>query len=457
LEVLRGIYNCSSGELSSHRARYERLYKLFGIRFPGYGPQFIVRAPGRVNLIGEHTDYNGYPVLPMAIDRDFIFIIAARSDSSVELQNENPLFGQRTFAAGFPVAPSQQGDWANYVKGAVHGVLEAGLVDPKNAVGFQALVGGTIPESAGLSSSSALVVASALAFLEVNKVEANRKVLADLLARAERYVGSEGGGMDQAVSLLAEPGKALRIDFFPLRTETVRLPQEITFVVCNSLIRAPKSETVRYAYNCRVIECRLARALLSNVVAKKAGKINAATRLADLSAERLGMEPGVLNEMALKGIGELPLSLKEIARRLGKTVEKVERENCTLRDGTLLKEPSEGFRVWNRYHHVVTEAERVNLAAKALQDGAVAEIGTLMNHSHASCRDDYEISSPELEALVSIARDHGALGARLTGAGFGGCTVNAVSSGSVEQFVRGVTADYYQGYVKPEKGRECIS
>lgn len=456
LEVLRGIYSCSSEELSSHRSRYGRLYAAFTTRFPGNRPQFIVRAPGRVNLIGEHTDYNGYPVLPMAIDRDFVFVIAARSDSSVELQNENPLFGQRTFEAGFPVAPSLQGDWANYVKAAVHGVLEAGLVDPKSAVGFHALVGGTIPESAGLSSSSALVVASALAFLEANKTEVDHTVLADLLARAERYVGSEGGGMDQAVSLLAEPGKALRIDFFPLQTESVRLPQEITFVVCNSLIRAPKSETVRYAYNRRVIECRLARALLSNVVAQKAGKINAATRLADLSAQRLGMEPGVLNEMALEGIGELPLSLKEIAHRLGETVEKVERENCTLQDGTLLKEPSEGFRVWNRYRHVVTEAERVNLAVKALQDGAVAEIGMLMNHSHASCRDDYEISCPELEALASIARDHGALGARLTGAGFGGCTVNAVSSERVEQFVRGVTVDYYQGYVKQEKGREFI-
>ena len=457
LEVLQGIYNCSSGELSSRLARYERLYKLFSARFPGYGPQFIVRAPGRVNLIGEHTDYNGYPVLPMAIDRDFVLIIAARSDSSVELQNENPLFGERTFAAGFPVAPSHQGDWANYVKAAVHGVLEAGLVDPKNAVGFQALVGGTIPESAGLSSSSALVVASALAFLEANKAKVDRQILADLLARAERYVGSEGGGMDQAVSLLAEPGKALRIDFFPLRTEAVRLPEEITFVVCNSLIRAPKSDTVRYAYNRRVIECRLARALLSNVVAQKTGKSNAAIRLSDLSAKRLGMEPGVLNEMALEGIGELPLSLQDIAHRLGETVETVERDNCALRDGTLLKEPSEGFRVWNRYRHVVTEAERVNLAAKALQDGTIAEIGSLMNHSHASCRDDYEISCPELEALVSIARDHGALGARLTGAGFGGCTVNAVPSEKVEQFVQGVTADYYQGYVKQEKGREFTS
>jgi N-acetylgalactosamine kinase len=352
------------------------------------------------------------------------------------------------------VAPSQQGDWENYVKAAVHGILEAGLVDPKNAVGFQALVGGTIPESAGLSSSSALVVASALAFLEVNKVKVEHKALADLLARAERYVGSEGGGMDQAVSLLAEPGKALRIDFFPLRTEAIRLPKEITFVVCNSLIRAPKSDTVRYAYNRRVIECRLARVLLSNVVAQKTGKINAAIRLADLSAKGLGMEPGVLNEMALEGIGELPLSLKNIALRLGQTVETVERENCALRDGTHFKEPSEGFRVWNRYRHVVSEAERVNLAANALQNGAIAEIGRLMNHSHASCRDDYEISCPELEALVSTARNHGALGARLTGAGFGGCTVNAVPSENVDQFVRGVTADYYQGYVKQEKGRE---
>jgi N-acetylgalactosamine kinase len=179
-------------------------------------------------------------------------------------------------------------------------------------------------------------------------------------------------------------------------------------------------------------------------------------RLADLSAEKLGVEPGVLSEWALQSIGERPVSLTEISQRLGKTREIVEKENCTLRDGSRLKEPTDGFYVWNRYRHVVTEAERVRQTGRALQEGNLAEIGSLMNRSHASCRDDYEISCPELEALVSIAREHGALGARLTGAGFGGCTVSAVPKDNVGHFVQGVTTEYYEGYVKRERGRSFI-
>ena len=193
-EELRRIYNCSPDELLLHTARYERLLTLYRSRFSGQNPVFIVRAPGRVNLVGEHTDYNGYPVLPMAIDRDVVFILGPRTDNTIEIINESPSFERRTFDARFPVAPYDQGDWGNYIKAAAHGILEAGWIDPKMAVGFQAVVGGTIPESAGLSSSSALVVASAIAFLAANGKEIKREPLAELLARAERYVGSEGGG-----------------------------------------------------------------------------------------------------------------------------------------------------------------------------------------------------------------------------------------------------------------------
>ncbi|MCX6132269.1 MAG: galactokinase [Ignavibacteriales bacterium] len=449
-DVLLALYNCPPGELAAHHARYDRLTRLFGTHCSGT-PQYIVRAPGRVNLIGEHTDYNGYPVLPMAIDRDFVFVVAAAPGLTVQLRNEDPSFEIKTFNAALPLSPYPQGDWGNYVKAAVHGILEAGWVDPKHAHGFDAIVGGTIPESAGLSSSSALVVASALAFLAANNTKVEAPVLADLLARAERYVGSEGGGMDQAVSLLAETGTALKIDFFPLRTESIPLPENMVFVVCNSLIRAPKSESVRYEYNRRVIECRMATALLTKAVRENTGTKISPLRLADLSAERLGIERAVVNGWALAVIGERPLSLNEIAQRLGKTPESIEKELCTLQDGSTFKEPPKGFRVWNRYRHVVSEAERVHLMVHALQEGNPAEIGSLMNQSHASCRDDYEISCPELEALVSVARDHGALGARLTGAGFGGCTVNAVPAIHVEQFLKGVKGKYYEGYVKREK------
>jgi N-acetylgalactosamine kinase len=447
-DVLHALYNCPPGELTAHRARYERLSTLFEACYPGTKASYIVRAPGRVNLIGEHTDYNGYPVFPMAIDRDFVFVIGPGAGSTVRVENEDTSFKSRTFDARFPVPPYGQGDWGNYVKAAVHGILESGLVDSGKALGFNAIVGGTIPESAGLSSSSALVVASALAFLAANNTKVEITKLADLLARAERYVGSEGGGMDQAVSLLAEAGKALMIDFFPLTARQTPLPEDVLFVVCNSLIRAPKSERVRYAYNRRVIECRLATALLANVVAGKTGRRVPVERLADLSPAHLGVDQEIVDDWAREGIQEHPRPLKDIALQLGISREAAEKEICILRDGSTLREPPDGFRVWNRYRHVVSEAARVRLMAKALEEKNPAEIGSLMNQSHASCRDDYEISCPELEVLVSIALEHGALGARLTGAGFGGCTVNAVPAGHVQQFLRGVTADYYEGYVK---------
>ncbi|HTY36522.1 MAG TPA: galactokinase [Bacteroidota bacterium] len=444
-------------ELAAHEARYDRLCRFFCDQFPGRTPRIIVRAPGRVNLIGEHTDYNGYPVLPMAIDRDFVFAIAPADDRGIRLFNEDPSFEPRSFSAEFPVSPYSQGDWGNYVKAAVHGVLDAGFIDPKNARGFDAAIGGTIPESAGLSSSSALVVASALAFLAANQTEVEPGALAELLARAERYVGSEGGGMDQAVSLLAETGRALMIDFFPLTATPAPLPGDIMFVVCNSLVRAPKSESVRYAYNSRVIECRLATALLARIVEEKIGRKIPAARLADLSAKNLGLEPAILNSWAQEAIGGQPLRLQEVARRLAMAPHAVETELCRLRDGSVLKEPPGGFRVWERYRHVVSEAERVRQMADALSEGNLTGIGSLMNQSHASCRDDYEISCPELEALVSIALESGALGSRLTGAGFGGCTVSAVRRESLDQFLSGVEAGYYDGFVNREGSRPFVA
>jgi N-acetylgalactosamine kinase len=452
-EELQRVYNCSANELVVHTSRYERLRLLYHSAFQGGPPTLLVRAPGRVNLIGEHTDYNGYPVMPMAIDKDFVFFLSPRNDAVCHIVNESARFEPRTFDARFPVAPYGQGDWGNYVKAAVHGILEAGWVDRERPRGFQVVVGGTIPESAGLSSSSALVVASAMAFLAANEVQIDKHQLAELLARAERYVGSEGGGMDQAVSLLAEGGKALKIDFFPLRTQSVQLPENLSFVVCNSLIRAPKSESIRYAYNRRVIECRLATALIAKAAQRLAQEELQPKRLADLSAENIGLEQKTIDKMVYQTIGERPLSLKDIANVLGELPETVGQRYCTLRDGSILAEPPDGFKIWNRYKHVVSEAERVHLAARALSDGDAAAVGKLMNESHTSCRDDYEISCPELEVLVSIGRELGALGARLTGAGFGGCTVHAVPTGDINRFVEGMTAAYYHGYVKQERDK----
>ena len=456
VQTIARVYNCSADELPLHSRRYGRLLEAFAASFPGATPTHFVRAPGRVNLIGEHTDYNGYPVLPMAIERDFVFVIAPTSDPAVELVNDDPRFEPRRFDATLPLLPFDQGDWGNYVKAAVNGILQEGRVERERVVGFRAAVGGTIPDSAGLSSSSALVVASALAFLTVNRASCENHLLAELLAHAERYVGSEGGGMDQAVSLLADAGAAMKIDFFPLRTEAVPLPERVSFVVCNSLIRASKSEVTRYAYNRRVVECRLAAGLLSKAIASRTGNHIRTLLLADLSPEKLKLDPDDLDHIALNAIGEAPLCLTDIRRKLGESVETIRREYCMLKSGAILEEPPDGFHVWKRYRHIVTEARRVNRVVDAMRGGEVTKLGALMNESHASCRDDYEISCPELEVLVSLARANGALGARLTGAGFGGCTINLVHASKTESFIDKMREQYYDGFVKQHPDRQFV-
>ena len=455
-ERLQTVYHCPADELPPHLIRYTRLLDTFHTRYGDIGSVTIVRAPGRVNLIGEHTDYNGYPVLPMTIDRDIVFIIAPSEDNTINLMNEDPLFGERSFVASGAIIPFAQGDWGNYVKAAVQGLIREGVVEEGKAKGFRAVVGGTIPGSAGLSSSSALVVASALAFLAANHTSVEPVMLAEHLARAERYVGMEGGGMDQAISLLGDAEKALKINFFPLRRESIHLPEDVVFVVCNSLVQASKSSSTRDAYNRRVVECRLAVALLSSSLSKKLGRPVDARLLADLAPSLLHCTEKELEQEARLALGNQPLHLSEIALRLGEDEAEVRRRHCTLKDGSTVAEPPEGFKLWQRYRHVVSEAARVERAGAVLLSGNIDEFAALMNESHASCRDDYEVSCDELEALVAIAHKHGAIGARLTGAGFGGCTVNAVPIGDVDRFLKEVRWEYYETYVKERSEREFV-
>jgi N-acetylgalactosamine kinase len=423
--------------------------------FPGEKAAGLIRAPGRVNLIGEHTDYYGYPVLPMAIDRELLTAFAPTPDGTIEIANTDARFPRRSFQASIPLKPFPQGDWANYVQAAVRGLLqEGGLPDP--ARGFRAVYSGNIPDSAGLSSSSALVVVSGLVFLTVNGTPYDSLALADLLARAERYVGTESGGMDQAISLLGQPGKALRIDFFPLRARPVSLPAGYTFVISHSLVRASKSATARSQYNLRVVECRLACALAAQALSRTIGRSVTAERLSDLAPERLSLPAEEADCIVQGTLGENPWSSGEIARKLGKSSEQLSDSYCRLQDGSPVPEPASGFKLWKRYRHVASEARRVEQAVQALEQGDVQRFGDLMNESHASCWDDYEVSCPELEALVAIARDHGALGARLTGAGFGGCTVNLVPIREADTLMQALKKEYYSGRARERTTPEVL-
>lgn len=425
------------------RDRVHRLIDTFKRRY-GAPPSVVVSAPGRVNLIGEHADYNGLPVLPMAIDRSILIAAAPRHGKTIRLHNIDAAFAPRTYELSPSIPPFADGDWGNYHKAAVQGMLDhlaaAGSGGQGRRVpdwcGGDFLVEGNIPAGAGLSSSSACVVASALAFLAVNEVHVPFEELAELLPRAERYVGTLSGGMDQATSLLAKAGHALRIDFFPLRVRPVRFPEGVAVVACHSLMRAEKSAGARDAYNRRVIECRLACRALERALA------DLLPRRLPTMGDLVQMFPGrPLSTFVAPLATVLPegvLTLREVAAHLKTTPERL------LHDCAIPATMADEFAVLPRARHVLTEADRVNAGEQDLIAGDVAAFGERMYASHASCRNDYEVSCPELDELVAIAADAGALGARLTGAGFGGCTVNLVRAEDVPRFLAEIDRGFYR-------------
>ncbi|MBI4515469.1 MAG: galactokinase [Deltaproteobacteria bacterium] len=394
----------------------------------------LVRAPGRVNLLGEHTDYNGLPVLPMAIDHSVLVAAAPADDATIRLHNLDPAYSPRQYELADSLRPFEGGDWGNYHKAAVQGLRRSARGALRRGGDF--LLEGNIPAGAGLSSSSAVVVASALAVLAVNEITMPFPELAELLPQAERYVGTLSGGMDQAISLLAVAGHALRIDFFPLRVRPVRLPPGYRFVVCHSLVSAEKSGGARRAYNLRVVECRLGARVCE--VALRPALPRALNTLGDLA--RL-FPSRSLPEFLPALEAYLPrrqLTLSEVAHIIGSSPEQL-REDCRI-----TADLGDQFAVLARLRHVLSEADRVERAEPLLAAADAAGFGALMDASHASCRDDYEISCPAVEELVAVAKESGALGARVTGAGFGGCVVALVEAEAAGGFLELVDRRFYR-------------
>jgi galactokinase len=336
----------------------------------------FVRAPGRVNLIGEHIDYCGLPVFPMAIQRGHRVAFHPRRDREMRLVNLDGRFPPVAFTLADAIPPGPQGDWGNYARAAAQALIHL-LPDGGRRGGVNALVDSDLPTAAGLSSSSALVVAIALAILHANGVTVAPLELMDLMARGERYVGTAGGGMDQAIILGAQAGCASRVDFHPLRLTPTSVPADWRFVVAGSLVQAEKSGPARQAYNERTRQCEEARRLV---------------------ARRLGLS-GDTSYPAL--LAAFPI--EELLQATGPA----------LSDGLLTR----------RFRHVVSEGTRVPAAEEAMVARDLATFGKLLDASHRSLRDDYEVSCAELDDLVELARDAGAAGARLTGAGFGGSIV----------------------------------
>ncbi len=379
--------------------------------------RWLAIAPGRVNLIGEHTDYNGLPVLPIPIDRDVRIEFTIAEDPVVRLDSPVARFDPFAFQLKRPIAAARQGHWSNYVRAAAKGLLDHGV---RLERGIEGTVTGDVPIASGLSSSSALVVASALALLKANGVEVggdarptptiSRLELAALMARAERFVGLEGGGMDQAACLHGVAGHALRIDFEPLRVTPVAVPEGWRWVVASSLVRAEKSGGAREAYNERAGQCREA--------------------LAVVGARSADMLPTFRDLAAADDVDAL--------------LERARRDLAPV--------------LFRRFRHVVTEGRRVALAEVAMRDGDMRGFGKLMVGSHDSLRDDYEVSTGELDEIVEVALEAGAAGARLTGAGFGGCAVALCHRAAVGPVMEALAARFYEPRLgRPPTGDEMFA
>ncbi|MGH7864280.1 MAG: galactokinase, partial [Candidatus Binataceae bacterium] len=242
---------------------------LHALRGTGDANDVAVRAPGRVNLIGEHTDYNGLPVLPVAIDRSTIVVASARNDGLVQIHNRDAAFTPRMFRVSRAIEPYPAGDWGNYIKAAVQGVVRRCCANDESIsrmLGATMVIDGRVPVAAGLSSSAALMVGSTLAFMALNALEYPPLETSEMIALSENYVGTMSGGMDQAASIFGKSNHALLIQFDPLRIDAVAMPRDAALVVAHSHEVADKSGRVRAQYNRRVIECKRAAAIVGGAL-----------------------------------------------------------------------------------------------------------------------------------------------------------------------------------------------
>ena len=400
----------------------------------------MVRVPGRVNIIGEHIDYCGYAVHPMAIEQDLLVAAARDQEGSLVIQNMDTKYEKYQLESQADISvPKASPKWWGYVLCGLKGVQEE--CDVAKRPGLKLLVSGCIPPSAGLSSSSALVVSAALVAVWAGEVAISKEELASLCARSERFIGTEGGGMDQAIEILAEEGSAKLIEFAPLRTHNVKLPAGATFVVANSL--EEKNKAASNDFNTRVVECRIA----AKVLAKKllAGEEwRELTKLKDVQ-EHVGVAISQMVDKVESVLHQEDYTAQEVTDILGIDL-------AELRAAILTANTQEVtvFRLHQRARHVYSEAARVYQYKEECEAGtedpasSLARLGDLMTESHRSCSTMYQCSSTGLDSLVRLSTQWGALGARLTGAGWGGCIVALLGEeAQAEQFIANIKTSYY--------------
>ncbi|BGP38973.1 galactokinase [Rhodotorula kratochvilovae] len=558
-------------------ALFDAFTKEFGVQAKGLK---VARAPGRVNIIGEHIDYCGFSVLPTAIERDVLIAFSTAdpdpsfkgADLPAPSANGKTVFVLRNAASKFTptsfevdlggdgtdLALPKEHHWSSYFIAGTKGILQhlqknagtASVDAPKRVL---VLVDGTVPEGSGLSSSSAMTTASAIAVLEIlgrreGEDQVGRKDLTNVAIESERLVGVNSGGMDQSASVFSRSKHLLHVEFIPhLEARAIPLPKTdppFSFVIANTLVKSEKKVTAKFQYNLRVVETRLGALLLAKFLGlpytyesrpfpsfktlqdayfSNRGPTHGPIRSNSQRPEKLvpdgatvpALPSSRLPPRNASGAHELRTMIGLIGQALGgpgmeggmtfeQVAKRLEVGEEVLKSAVMDREvePKDGrFKLWTRARHVFSEALRVyefkdllcSTAATSQRatpdaiDGAegqpiletaasegsepddlpsapldpyttsslavpkdddpskalLEQMGTLMNESMKSCQVDYECSCPELDELVDLARKNGALGSRVTGAGWGGATVSLVREPDVERFIAALKEGYY--------------
>ncbi len=391
------------------------------------GPLTLAWAPGRVNLIGEHTDYNEGWALPVAVDRVTALAGRPRADEMIHLFSSHHRETVTFALAGLTAETSAERGtplpgWARYPLGVIAEMQSAGYTLP----GADIALAGDVPLGAGMSSSAALEVATATFFAALAGLRLEPLATARLGQQAEHHaVGVRVGILDQAASCLGRAGHAILLDCRSLTYELVPfdLP-EVALVVCDTGVRR---ELASSAYNERRHQCEEAVALLAEaMLAEAAAGLRERSTGASMRTLGVRMQPWPKAQPGQAAYTGPVTSLRDVSpEAFARHAEKLPE---TLR---------------RRARHVISENERVAQAALALRDGDAQRLGALLYASHASLRDDYQVSSPELDAIVEIARQTpGVFGARLTGAGFGGCALALTRRNAVETLRAALARDY---------------
>ncbi|KAI1810045.1 galactokinase [Poronia punctata] len=474
--ALQDIY--TEQAIGEQTTRWNALLEKFQARY-GSPAQFVARSPGRVNIIGEHIDYSLYSCLPMAITPDVIMAVSTDVEPSVDgtykiqIANvDDERFPTRDFDVPFSGVEidAMKHEWTNYFKSGLRGALE--LLRKTHGANFKPssmkmMMDGTVPAGGGLSSSAAFVSTSALAVMVANgEKDIDKKDLTEVAIVSERAVGVNSGGLDQSASVFSERGSALLVSFHPtLSARPVYFPKtdpELCFMVVQSFVTSNKQVTGPIHFNLRVVECSMAAAYLNaklcpagTELPKDSGPLGVSIRgfhdnYFKGTTKSMPEQLEELIELTKKTLTqEQGYTVEEVASGLGISVDEVK---ARFMSGFPVR--GEYFKLRQRALHVFTEALRVLRFLSLLEDPAQApssdntvafsrRLGDLMNETQDSCRDVYECSCPEIDDICRIAREAGSYGSRLTGAGWGGCSVHLVPADKVDQIKAALIEKYY--------------